>query len=123
LGKHSDFIITNTQDVIQYKDKERCLVQFWKDRYYMNPNTPTFKEVFGTEIIGSSTRALAAPAKVPEDRLTVLREAFAKAAKEPEYQARAKKIGLTLVWHDYKELGQIMKSINDDVESLISALQ
>ena len=123
LGKHSDFIITNTQDVIQYKDKERCLVQFWKDRYYMNPNSPTFKEAFGTEIIGSSTRAIAAPANVPEDRLTVLREAFEKAAKEPEYQAKAKKIGLTLVWIDYKELGQLIKSINDDVQSLISVLQ
>ena len=104
LGKHADFTVTNTFDVIKYKDKERCLVQFWKERYYMNPDTPTFKEVFGTEIIGSSTRAFAAPAKVPVDRLTVLRNAFEKAANDPEYLARAKKIGLTLSWLDHNEL-------------------
>jgi len=123
LGKHSDFMVTNTFDVTQYKDKERCLVQFWKERYYMNPDTPTFKEVFGKELIGSSTRAFAAPAKVPEDRLKVLREGFEKAAKDPEYQAKAKKIGLTLVWHDHIELAQIIKSINNDVQTLINELK
>jgi tripartite-type tricarboxylate transporter receptor subunit TctC len=123
LGEHSDFIVTNTFDVIRYADKERCLVQFWKDRYYMNPDTPTFKEVYGKEIIGSSTRAFAAPAKVPADRLKILREAFEKAANDPEYQARAKKIGLTLAWMDHNELGQFLKAINDDVQSLIGELK
>lgn len=123
LGKHSDFMITNTQDVIQYKDKERCLVQFWKDRYYMNPDTPTFKEVFGTEIIGSSTRAFAAPVNVPVDRLTVLRNAFKKAANDPEYLARAKKIGLTLSWLDHNELAKFIKDLNDNVQELIGELK
>ena len=123
LGKHSDFTVTNTFDVTRYKDKERCLVQFWKERYYMNPDTPTFKEVFGKEIIGSSTRAFAAPAKVPPDRLKVLREAFAKAANDPEYKARAKKIGLTLAWMDHNELGQFVKALNDDIQSLINELK
>jgi tripartite-type tricarboxylate transporter receptor subunit TctC len=123
LGKHSDFIITNTFDVIRYKDKERCLVQFWKERYYMNPDTPTFKEVYGKEMIGSSTRAFAAPAKVPEDRLKVLREAFTKAANDPEYKAKAKKIGLTLAWMDHNELGQFIKALNDDIKSLINELK
>ena len=123
LGKHSDFIVTNTFDVIRYKDKERPLVQFWKERYYMNPDTPTFKEAFGTEIIGSSTRAFAAPAKVPADRLKVLRDAFKKAADDPEYQAKAKKIGLTLAWMDHEELGQFIKNLNDDIQSLINELK
>ena len=68
-------------------------------------------------------RPFAGPPGIPADRMKILRDAFEKAAKNPEYQAKAKKIGLTLVWHDYKELGQIMKSINDDVQNLISALQ
>ena len=123
LGKHSDFIVTNTFDVIRYKDNERSLVQFWKDRYYMNPDTPTFKEIYGKEIIGSSTRGIAAPAKVPADRLKVLREAFKKAANDPEYQARAKKIGLTLAWMDHNELGQFIKDLNDDIQSLINELK
>jgi len=123
LGNHSDFIMTNTFDVIQYKGKERCLVQFWKDRYPMNPDSPTFEEIYGKKIIGSSTRAYAAPAKVPEDRLAILREAFSKAAHDPEYLAKAKKIGLTLGWMDYKELGDYMKAVNDDVESLIQLMK
>ena len=123
LGKHSDFIITNSTDVLQYKDKERCLVQFWKDRYDMNPDTPTFKEIYGKEIIGSSTRAMAAPAGVPADRLQKLREAFKKAAQNPDYQKRAKKAALTLAWMDHEELGQFIKGVFDDVESLINELK
>jgi tripartite-type tricarboxylate transporter receptor subunit TctC len=109
--------------VIKYKDKERCLVQFWKERYSMNPNTPTFKEVFGKEIIGSSTRGFAAPAGLPADRLKVLREAFQKAAKDPEYLARAKKIGLTLAWMDAEEFSQYLKALQGDVDSLINELK
>jgi tripartite-type tricarboxylate transporter receptor subunit TctC len=123
LGKHADFTVTNTFDVIKYKDKERCLVQFWKERYYMNPDTPTFKEVYGKEIIGSSTRAFAAPAKVPADRLAVLRDAFKKAANDPEYLERAKKIGLTLSWLDHKELAAFIKNLNDNVQELIGELK
>jgi tripartite-type tricarboxylate transporter receptor subunit TctC len=123
LGNHSDFIVTNTFDVIKYKEKERCLVQFWKERYHMNPKTPTFKEVFGKEIIGSSTRGIAAPAGVPADRLEILREAFEKTAKDPEFQAKANKIGLTLAWMNAQEFGEYMKEIQGDVESLISELK
>ncbi len=123
LGKHSDFIVTNTFDVIKYKEKERCLVQFWKERYHMNPNSPTFKEVFGKQIIGSSTRGVAAPAKVPADALKKLREAFEKTAKDPEFQAKANKIGLTLAWMNAQEFGEFMKEIQADVDSLISELK
>ena len=123
LGKHSDFIVTNTFDVIKYKDKERCLVQFWKERYPMNPNTPTFKEVFGKQIIGSSTRGVAAPAKVPADRLKKLRAAFEKTAMDPEFKAKANKIGLTLAWMNAQEFGEFMKDVQGDVESLISELK
>ncbi|MBW2307087.1 MAG: tripartite tricarboxylate transporter substrate binding protein [Deltaproteobacteria bacterium] len=123
LGKHSDFIITNTQDTIIYKDKERCLVQLWKERYHMNPNTPTFKEVFGKELIGSSTRGIVAPAGVPADRLKILRDAFKKAAHNPEYKERAKKVGLTLAWMDAEEFGQFMKNLQADVDALINELK
>ncbi|MFH1757284.1 MAG: tripartite tricarboxylate transporter substrate binding protein [Pseudomonadota bacterium] len=123
LGKHSDFIVTNTFDVIQFKDKERCLVQMWKERYHMNPNIPTFKEVFGKEIIGSSTRGMAAPAGVPADRLKKLQEAFEKVANDPAFKAQANKIGLTLAWMNAGEFGQFMKDTQADVESLISELK
>jgi tripartite-type tricarboxylate transporter receptor subunit TctC len=123
LGKHSDFIVTNTFDVVKYKDKERCLVQLWKERYPMNPNTPTFKEVFGKQIVGSSTRGVAAPAKVPADRLKKLQEAFEKTAMDPEFKAKATKIGLTLAWMNAQEFGEYMKEIQGDVESLISELK
>jgi tripartite-type tricarboxylate transporter receptor subunit TctC len=123
LGGHTDFIVTNTFDVIKYKDRERCLVQLWTERYPMNPNTPTFKEVFGKELTGSSTRGMAAPAGVPEERLQILREAFEKAANDPEYLERAKKIGLTLAWMDAEQFGLYMKNVQADVDSLINELK
>ena len=109
--------------MVKYKDKERCLVQFWGDRYHMNPDTPTFKELFGKEIIGSSTRAFAAPAGIPSDRLQKIRDAFKQAANDPEYLARAEKIGLTLAWMDHAELGQYIKDTQKFVDSIIDMLK
>ncbi len=123
LGGHSDFTISNTFDVIKYKDTERCLVQFWNERYPMNPDTPTFKEAFGKELIGTSTRAVAAPAGVPADRLNALREAFKKMANDPQYLAKAKKIGLTLAWMDHNQLGAYLKELQGTVESFIDELK
>lgn len=123
LGKHADFTISNTFDVIKYKETERCLVQFWSERYPMNPDTPTFKEAFGKELIGTSTRAVAATAGVPADRLNALREAFQKMAKDPEYLARAEKIGLTLAWMDHQQLGNYIKELQATVEALIDDLK
>ncbi len=123
LGGHADFTISNTFDVIKYKDKERCLVQLWSERYPMNPDTPTFKEAFGKELIGASTRAVAAPAGVPADRLKALRDAFKKMANDPDYLARAKKIGLTLAWMDHNQLGSFLQDLQSTVESLIDELK
>jgi len=123
LGKHADFTISNTFDVIKYKDKERCLVQFWKERYHMNPDAPTFKEAFGKELIGASTRAVAAPAGMPADRLKALRDAFKKMANDPEYLARAEKIGLTLAWMDHNQLANYIKELQSTVEALIDDLK
>ncbi|MBW2146239.1 MAG: tripartite tricarboxylate transporter substrate binding protein [Deltaproteobacteria bacterium] len=123
MGGHGDFTITNTFDVIKYKDKERCLVQMWKERYHMNPDTPTFKEVFGKDIIGASTRGMAAPAGVPADRLKILRDAFEKAANDPEFKERANKIGLTLAWLSADEFGTFIKNLQNDVDTLIDELK
>jgi tripartite-type tricarboxylate transporter receptor subunit TctC len=89
----------------------------------MNPNTPTFKEAFGKELIGASTRAVAAPAGVPADRLAALRNAFKKMANDPEYLARAKKVGLTLAWMDHNQLGNYLKDLQTTVEALIDELK
>lgn len=123
LGKHADFTVTNTFDVIKFKDKERCLVQFWKERYPMNPDTPTFKEAFNKEVVGSSTRGVVAPAGVSADQLKILQEAFAKAAHDKEFLERAKKIGLTLAWMNAEEFGSYMKEVQADIDALKKELQ
>jgi tripartite-type tricarboxylate transporter receptor subunit TctC len=123
LGKHSDFILTNTNDIIIYKGKERCLAQLWKERYAMNPDTPTFKEVFGKEVISSSTRGIAAPAGVQENHLKILRDAFKKVAHDPEFIEKAEKLGLTLAWMDAQEFGKFMMDLQADVETFIDILK
>ena len=82
-----------------------------------------FKEAFGKELIGASTRAVAAPAGMPADRLKALRNAFKKMANDPEYLARAEKIGLTLAWMDHNQLGSYIKELQSTVEALIDDLK
>lgn len=119
LGRQVDFIVTSTSAVIKYKDKARSLVQFWKERHPMIPHIPTFKEVFGKEVIGVYARGIVAPAGIPEDRLNVLREAFQKAANDMGFQNKAKKVGLPLALLDAKGFGEFIKATQENVYGLM----
>ncbi len=115
LGGHGDLLIANAFEVIKQKGKMRALAQFWPERYPLISHVPTVKEETGVEIVGSSTRGVAAPAGVSAERLAVLREAFRKAAHDPEFKAKAEKAGLTLTWMDAKTFGKFIADVNTDV--------
>jgi hypothetical protein len=65
--------------------------------------SPLGKAIMGIKAIPLAIgRAFAAPPATPADRLTILRDAFAKALKDPELIAEGKKakIELQLISHD-----------------------
>lgn len=123
LGGHTDVLITNATDVNVYKGKVRALAQLRESRYEMIAHVPTMEEAMGVKLIGASTRGIAAPAGVPADRLKKLREAFRKAANDPEYVRKAKKAGLTLAWMDAKQFGEFIAGVQNDVATLAKQLR
>ena len=86
----------------------RALAQSGRKRYPNLPDVPTIWELMDKHKIGDADRQLAkilvlpdeigrpffGPPAMPADRLTVLREAFARMMNDPEFIAETKKAGL-----------------------------
>lgn len=116
-----DVAVENVFMVKKQEEKTKALCVFWNKRYHMIPDVPTFEELTGEKVINSSTRGIAAPAGVPEERLEILREAFRKAATNPEFIKDAEKRGITLIdpVKVGEEFGQVLKDTYESVDSLI----
>jgi tripartite-type tricarboxylate transporter receptor subunit TctC len=73
-------------------------------------------------IPGAIGRAFAAPPGTPADRLALLRDAFAKAIKDPELLAEAKKakIGMQLISHEVvqKEFGALLNQTPETLKEM-----
>ena len=121
LSGEIDIVVENAFDVIRHEEAVNSLVTLWDERYHMIPDVPTYKELRGVELVGSSTRGIAAPAGIPEDRLQILRETWEAAVNNPEHIEDCIKRGITLidpvkVGEEFKE---VMISTQEDVDSLL----
>jgi len=121
LGGESDVLITNCFDALKWEEGTNCLAVLWPERYELIPDVPTFKEQTGIEIMGASTRGIAAPVGVPGEVLAKLRLAFYNAATNPEYIEDAKKRGLTLIKPMIgEEFGKMIKDEEEAVADLLN---
>lgn len=72
--------------------------------------TPTGKKISEfIEEMATAGRPFAAPPGVPADRVKVLREAFAKTLKDPEYLAKAKKMKIQIFYVNGDNLQKMIK--------------
>jgi len=72
----------------------RVLAVFSKQRmqgFKALNDVPTFEEVTGKKVHASSVRGFAVNARVPEDRFNILKEAFDKITKKPEFAEKVSK--------------------------------
>lgn len=123
IGGHVDFTVVTTGDLLPFlkSGEVRILAAAGDKRMPEAPDAPTLKEL-GYDIAIVSWLGLAAPAGVPKDKLTVLREAFKKAAADPEFLNTMKTVNLVpdampgddfkkKLADGYKEIGVYFKQI------------
>lgn len=73
--------------------------------------------------IGTMHRVILAPAGVPDDRLEILRAAFAQLPQDPEYVELMARLGENTAHLDGSEYEILRREQNDSFESLIKGLQ
>lgn len=79
--------------------KLRLLASASSVRWYEVPDVPTLQEA-GIDVFFESYTGLAVPAGVPAERLAVLRDAFARAVKDPTFQDKMRALGVEPVGYD-----------------------
>ncbi len=95
----------------------RALALFDTERFPGLPSVATAQELTGVPIppIGASMRGVAVPKGVPEDRVKILEEAFAKLVKDPRFVAKAKEMGVPIKYLDSKGLDQFLNSAEKEL--------
>jgi tripartite-type tricarboxylate transporter receptor subunit TctC len=99
LGGHVDTACAVISDVLPlYKSGEIKILAVLNDnRMSVLPEIPTAKEQ-GYDVTLYSYMALAAPKGVPADRLEILRNAYAQAHKDPEFQEVMQRMNIPAVY-------------------------
>lgn len=92
-----------------------------KRRIYLFPDTPTTLEK-GINFTWSSWKGLIAPKGIPELTLKKLRDAFAKAVADKEFQTKMTKMGAFLEFADAEKLELKVRSDSAVAESVLRSL-
>lgn len=66
-----------------------------KERHFMAPDVPTFKEL-GIDLVAGDWRAIYLPNGVPAERRAILEKLFVDTISDPEFQDAAKKVGFVI---------------------------
>lgn len=111
LGKQVDIAASTLSAAMPHIEggRIRPLVVFSSKPVKDLSGVPTPKEAFGIDIpaIGTALRGIAAPKNTPPDYIAKLESAFAQVAKNPEFLAQAKSIGINVEFlgsSDYEKL-------------------
>jgi tripartite-type tricarboxylate transporter receptor subunit TctC len=84
MGGHVAVGIFNVSEVAKFQGELNVLGVAQPERSEFAPDVPTFREQ-GFDLINGSMRGVVAPAGLPEDVANKLRDAFEKAAQDPEF--------------------------------------
>lgn len=121
-----DLAIGNLFDYLQTEDITKDAAVFQSEVYPGLPDVEPVAEKFGVEIPESgSTRGFLGPAGMPEDLVTLYREAFRMAFDDPEYAKVAKERNLTRVRPRIgEEFGRMLsasqKSVEDNLDRFMA---
>lgn len=119
LGKQVDLAVTTLSSAIPHIEGGRLvpLVVFY-DKKLPGVSIKTSKEVFGMDIpsAGTALRGVAAPKKMNAKDVATLEKAFEKVAKNPEFLAQAKSLGLTIEFIGNKDSNKLVEESTKIVE-------
>jgi tripartite-type tricarboxylate transporter receptor subunit TctC len=94
LGGQTKGVSDNLSDMLRQGDKVRILAIATATRHPMAPNVPTFAEQGYPQVVMSIDRGIAAPKGVSPEIVSILTDAFWKAAQTPEFMEDMKKAGV-----------------------------
>lgn len=99
IGGHVDVSFQNLGAIINYVEQGqmKALAQTGKVRHPLLPNVPTLAELGYKDIIVSSWQGVAAPKGLPADVKAKLNAGLQAALKDPEVEAKFKKLGFEVV--------------------------
>ncbi|WP_373236905.1 tripartite tricarboxylate transporter substrate binding protein [Cohaesibacter celericrescens] len=122
LGGHISIATSGMSEMLQlYQDKQVRLLAIGSDKTYdLFKDVPAITNTgidVGTPIF--DWRALAAPKGVPADRMAILVEGLKKCWEDPEFQQKAKELGLPL---EYKDPAGVESFLSDMELTLEPAL-
>jgi tripartite-type tricarboxylate transporter receptor subunit TctC len=108
LGGHIPAMTLGLTAVARHRDQLNILVQTAKERASHAAWVPTAREL-GYDVVGGVYRPLAVPKETPIEIVEKLREAFAKAMKDPDLEAVMEKQKVPLKYFSGPEIEQIMR--------------
>ncbi|MFD2922868.1 tripartite tricarboxylate transporter substrate binding protein [Halobacillus naozhouensis] len=120
LGGHVDVLITSVGEAytMHQNEKLKVVAVTAKERSSFLEDVPTVKEAGFEEVISQSTRGLAAPKGIPQEKLDILKEALKKAANNAEHVEKMKEIGTQVDYVDGAGYMEMLKQDKKDVEGL-----
>lgn len=109
IGGHVDVYIGNIGDTKMPEENGdvKALAILAEKRSEILPDLPTVKELTEISVVGSSSRGIAANAKVNPETLKVLEEAFAQAAQTESFKSKMLEQGIeaiSVIGDEYKAL-------------------
>lgn len=118
LGGHIPVAAFNLSEAVDYAAEGdiRILGVMGDERSPSAPDTPTFKEQ-GVAVVSGSSRGLAFPAGTPQDIVTAVADAVAKAMDDPEYVAKAEAAGVPLNYLDPVAYGAFLSNTSSALDA------
>ena len=117
-GKHIDFASVATTSALPLvkAGKLRALVVMANSKDIVFPDVPLAKDLGYKFTVIPMLRGADGPPNMAPDVVKVLEDAFAKAVKEPEYLAWAKKRMMEIAPLNHKEYGEAIDSQQKEIE-------
>lgn len=99
----------------------RVLAVMGEERDPDLPDVPTFKEL-GYDVVWGGMRVLAVPAETPQEIQAKLTAAFKAAFDDPEFQKKAKEVGMGAYWMDGEKAKAFVQRTRERAYALLDKL-
>lgn len=123
IGGHTTAIFGNSNDLVTHKDKIRVLAMGTEKRFapYF-PDAPTFKDM-GINMTAGISRGVCGPPGLPEDKITVLEEAFDKVCRGKEFVSKMEEMGFWVDNLKSKEFARWLEEKEKEYTDLLKEMK
>lgn len=123
LGGHTDTALFSVQELIKFQESGlKPVVVFARERVPELPDVPTAQEK-GIDVLASDARIWLAPAGVPADRMTVLRDAFAAAMQDEKVRTQLESFGITPSFVNEADMVAELNRVRAEVMPLVAKVK